>query len=93
MVDQREALAVITELTDTVYLVRPTGIVTVNPWISKQLLWGLLLIIETLPNMGKLKLLKLPNILLAAMTTYNELDAVIMYTIKLETNDDRKEIR
>ena len=36
MVDQREALAVSTELTDTVYLVRPTGIWTVNPWVSKQ---------------------------------------------------------
>ena len=36
MVDQREALAVTTRLTDTVYLVRPTGIRTVNPWISKQ---------------------------------------------------------
>ena len=36
MVDQREALAVTTQLTDTVYLVRPTGIRTVNPWVSKQ---------------------------------------------------------
>ena len=36
MEDQREALAVTTRLTDTVYLVRPTGIQTVNPWISKQ---------------------------------------------------------
>ena len=36
MVDQREALAVTTQLTDTVYLVRPTGIRTINPWVSKQ---------------------------------------------------------
>ena len=36
MVDQHEALAVTTQLTDTVYLVRPTGIRTVNPWVSKQ---------------------------------------------------------
>jgi hypothetical protein len=31
MVDKREALAVTTESTDTVYLVRPTGIRTINP--------------------------------------------------------------
>ena len=36
MVDQREALSVTTRLTDQVYLVRPTGIRTVNPWVSKQ---------------------------------------------------------
>ena len=36
MVDQREALAVTNGLTDTVYLVSPTGILTVNPWVSKQ---------------------------------------------------------
>ena len=36
MIDQREALAVTTQLTDTVYLVRPTRIRTVNPWVSKQ---------------------------------------------------------
>ena len=36
MVDQCEALAVTTGLTDTVYLVRPTGIRTVNPWVSKH---------------------------------------------------------
>ena len=34
MVDQREALAITTRLTDTVYLVHPTGIPTVNPWVS-----------------------------------------------------------
>jgi hypothetical protein len=37
MVDQHEALAVITGLTDTVYLVRPTGIQTINPWICTRL--------------------------------------------------------
>jgi hypothetical protein len=36
MVDQREALAVTTGLANTVYLVRPTGIQTVNPLVSKQ---------------------------------------------------------
>ena len=36
MVDQCEALAVATGHTDTVYLVRPTGSQTVNPWVSKQ---------------------------------------------------------
>ena len=36
MVDQHEALAVTTRLTDTVYLVHPTGIQTVNPSVSKQ---------------------------------------------------------
>ena len=35
-VDQREAQAVSTQLTDMVYLVRPTWIRTVNPWVSKQ---------------------------------------------------------
>jgi hypothetical protein len=30
--DQHEAFAVTTGLTDMVYLVRPTGIRTVNPW-------------------------------------------------------------
>ena len=34
MVYQLEALAVTTRLTDTVDLVRPTGIQTVNPWVS-----------------------------------------------------------
>jgi hypothetical protein len=34
MVDQHEALAVTTDL--LIYLVRPTGIRTVNPWSSKQ---------------------------------------------------------
>ena len=36
MVDQHKALAVTTQLTDTVSLVRPTGIRTVNPLVSKQ---------------------------------------------------------
>ena len=36
MVDQREAFTVTTGLTDTVYLVRPTGIQTINPWFSMQ---------------------------------------------------------
>ena len=36
MVDQREALVVTTRLTDQVYLVCPTRIRTVNPWVSKQ---------------------------------------------------------
>ena len=36
MVDQREALAVTTEFTDTVHLIRPTRIRTINPWVSKQ---------------------------------------------------------
>ena len=36
MVDQREALAVTTGLTDTVYSNRPVEIRTVNPCISKQ---------------------------------------------------------
>ena len=36
MVDQREALAVTTQLTDMVYLIRPIRIRTVNPWVSKQ---------------------------------------------------------
>ena len=36
MADQRKALADTTELTDTVYFVHPTGIRTLNPWVSKQ---------------------------------------------------------
>ena len=38
MEDQRETLAETTEkkLTDKVYLVRPSGLQTMNPWISKQ---------------------------------------------------------
>ena len=36
MVDQHEALADTTELTDTVYSIHPTQIQTVNPWISRQ---------------------------------------------------------
>ena len=36
MLDQREALAVTTGHNGTVYLVRPTGSRTVNPWVSKQ---------------------------------------------------------
>ena len=36
MLNQHEALAVSTGLTDTVYLVCPNGIRAVNPWISKQ---------------------------------------------------------
>ena len=36
MVDQREALTVSSGLTDTLYLVRPFGIQTVNPWVRKQ---------------------------------------------------------
>ena len=36
LLDQHEALAVTTQLTDTVYLVRPTSIQTINPWDSKQ---------------------------------------------------------
>ena len=39
MVDQHEALADTTELTNMVYLVRSTGIQTVNPWISKEQHW------------------------------------------------------
>jgi hypothetical protein len=35
IVDQSEALAVTTGLTDRVYLVCPTGIQTVNHWVSK----------------------------------------------------------
>ena len=35
-VEQHEALAVTPGLTDMVYLVWPTGIRTVNPWVSKQ---------------------------------------------------------
>ena len=35
-VDEHEAFADTTELTDTVYLVRTTGFRTINPWISKQ---------------------------------------------------------
>ena len=34
--DTIEIDLVTTGLTDTVYLVTPTGILTVNPWISKQ---------------------------------------------------------
>ena len=36
MADQREALSDATELTDTVYFVHPTGIRTLNHWVSKQ---------------------------------------------------------
>ena len=36
MADQRKALADTTEFTDTVYFVNPTGIQTLNPWVSKQ---------------------------------------------------------
>ena len=36
MVDQHEAIAATTGLTVTVYLVRPTGIRTVNHWVSKR---------------------------------------------------------
>jgi hypothetical protein len=36
MVDQQEAILVTTGLTDTVYLVRPTGIQIVNPRVRKQ---------------------------------------------------------
>ena len=35
-VDWCGAFAIITEFTDMIYLVFPTGIQTVNPWISKQ---------------------------------------------------------
>ena len=35
-VDWCGAFAIITEFTDMIYLVCPTGIQTVNPWISKQ---------------------------------------------------------
>ena len=34
--DQHKALTDTTELTDTVYFVHPTGIQTLNPWVSKQ---------------------------------------------------------
>ena len=36
MADQRKALTDTNELTDTVYFVHPTGIRTLNPWVSKQ---------------------------------------------------------
>ena len=36
MEDQPEAITVTAGLTDTVYLDRPTGIRTVNSWISQQ---------------------------------------------------------
>jgi hypothetical protein len=36
MVEQCEAVSVTTELINTVYLVRPCGIGTVNPWTSEQ---------------------------------------------------------
>jgi hypothetical protein len=36
MVDQHESLEVTNGFTDVVYLVRPTKILTINPWISKQ---------------------------------------------------------
>ena len=37
MADQRKALADTTELTDTVYFVHPTGIRTLNLWVSEQI--------------------------------------------------------